>query len=184
MKWSNAFNRLHLFCKAFNRVFLCAVLCLLLFIALTAFAFDRLVAAEVPRAFAVHVPVADAQLRRGIAETFDFRWHYPEPVHEVFEQEHPDIERFLGRGVARGLVAWCVFLHESSRLDAIANGTVFFDKDAEILENLDSASHYWFNHGLESATSDELRALKEQLFGSSHPAWRSYVEKHPAGDGT
>lgn len=179
MKWSNVLKLLLLFCKAFNRVFLC----LLLLLGLTVFAFDRLVAAEIPRAFPQRVPIVDARLRRSIAETFAFRPFHADVVHEVFAQEHPGLEHFLGRGIARTLVGWCVYLHESSRLEATVRGTSFFDKDGELLAGLDAASRHWHHHGIESATPQELQALKEQLFGSRHPAWRSYWAKHPAGDG-
>ncbi|MDB6007014.1 MAG: hypothetical protein JWR15_4001 [Prosthecobacter sp.] len=179
MKGSNILKLLCIFCKVFNRVFLC----LLLLLGLAAFVFDRLVMAEIPRAFPVHVSIADAQLRRSIEETFQFRPFHAEVVHAVFEQEHPDLEHFLRRGVARGLVGWCVYLHESSRLDATVKGTCFFDKNAEILEGMDAACRHWLNHGIESATPDEIKVLKDQLVRSKHPAWLIYHAKHPAGEG-
>ena len=179
MKWSNVLSLFPLFCKAFNRVFLA----LLLLLGVTAFAFDRLIMAELPRAFPTRVPLADANLRRSILETFPFRPHHAKPVFDVFEQEHPNLEHFLGRGVAWGLVGWCVYLHESSRLEAALRGTSFFDKNDEILDGLDAASRYWLHHGIESATAAELQVLKEQLVSSKHPSWRRHREKHPAGDG-
>lgn len=180
MKWSNVLKLLRLFCRTFNRVFLA----LLLLLGLTAFAFDRLIAAEIPRAFPVQVSIADAQLRRSIAETFEFRAFHADAVHDVFAKEHPGLEHFLGRGIARGLVGWCVYLHESSRLEATMRGTAFFDKNEEVLVGLDAASRHWHHHGIESATPQELQELKAQLFGPKHPAWRRYHAKHPAGDGT
>lgn len=179
MKWSNVFKLFCLFCKVFNRVFLC----LLLLLGLTALAFDRLVAAEIPRAFPQRVPIADARLRRSIAETFEFRPFHADVVHDVFAQEHPGLEHFLGRGIARALVGWCVYLHESSRLEATMRGTSFFDQDGEYLAGLDAASRHWHHHGIESAPLQELQELKAQLFDRQHPAWRSYWAKHPAGDG-
>ena len=179
MKWSNVLKLLCLFCKVFNRLFLG----LLLVTSLAAFAFDRLVAAEIPRAFPARVTIADAQLRRSILETFPFRPFHAEVVHAVFEQEHPHLEHFLGRGVARALVGWCVYLHESSRLDATVIGTPFFDKNAGILQGMDAASRHWLNHGIESATVPELQVLKEQFVTSKHPAMRRHMEKHPAGEG-
>lgn len=179
MKGSNVFKLLHTFCKVFNRVFIC----LLLLLGLAAFAFDRLVMAEIPRTFPVRAPIADAQLRSNIAETFEFRPFHSEVVHEVFAKEHPDLEHFLGRGMARALVGWCVYLHESSRLEAMVQGTSFFGKDDEILVGLDAANRHWHHHGIESATPHELQSLKEQLFSSKHPAWRRYYAKHPAGVG-
>lgn len=178
MKWSNVLKLLRLFCRIFNRVFLV----LLLLLGLTAFAFDRLIAAEIPRAFPVHVPLANVQLRRSIAETFEFRPVHADVVHEVFAKEHPGLEHFLGRGMSRALVGWCVYLHESSRLEATVWGTSFFDKNDEILVGLDVASRHCHGHGIESATPHELQTLKGQLFSSSHPAWRRYCAKHPAGE--
>ncbi len=179
MKWSNVLKLLLLFCRTFYRLFLA----LPLLLGLTALAFDRLVAAKIPRAFPISVPIADVQIRRSIAETFEFRPFHADVVHEVFAKEHPDLEAFLGRGIARALVGWCVSLHESSRLEATVRGTSFFDKNDEILLGLDAASRHWHHHGIESATPDELKALKEQLFSPQHPAWRRYVAKHPAGAG-
>jgi len=179
MKWSNVLKLLLLFCRAFNRVFLA----LLLLFGLMAFTFNRIVSSEIPRAFPVRVPIADVQLRRSIAETFEFRPIHADVVHDVFAKEHPGLEHFLGRGIARGIVGWCVYLHESSRLEATVQGTTFFDKNDEILVGLDAACRHWLHHGIESATPLELQALKEQLFGSQHPAWRRYSAKHPAGDG-
>ena len=175
MKWSNVFKLLLLFSKVFNRLFLCLLLCLVL----VTFAFDRLVAAEVPRAFPKRAPIADAQLRRGILEAFPFRPLHARPVFDVFEQEHPGLEAHLGRTASWVLVGWCVYLHETSRLDATMNGTAFFDRDGECLDGLDAACRHWFNHGIESATADELKKLKQQVFSRTHPAWRSYWEKHP-----
>ena len=179
MKWSNVLKLLYLFCKVFNRVFLA----LLLLLGVTAFAFDRLVMAEVPRAFPAHVPLADAQLRRSIQEVFPFRPYHAEPVVDVFKLEHPDLEHFLGRGVARALVGWCVYLHESSRLDATVSSTYFFDQDDEFFQGLDAACRHWLQHGIESATVDELQMLKRQHTSDNRAALRRHSEKHPAGDG-
>lgn len=180
MKGSHVLKQLLFFCKAFSL----ALLAVLLLLGLTAFAFDRFVAAEIPRAFPEHLPIADSQLRRSIADTFEFRPFNAEGVHEVFAKEHPGLEHFLGRGLARALVSWCVYLHESSRLEATMRGTSFFDKNEEVLVGLDAASRHWHHHGIESATPQELQELKEHLFGPKHPAWRRYYAKHPAGDGT
>lgn len=183
MKGSNVLKLLYLFCKVFNRVFLALLLSLLLLLGVAALAFDRLVAAEIPRAFPVRVPLADAQLRRGIQEVFPFYPRLARPVYELFEQEHPRLQHFLGLNVAWGLVSWCVYLHESSRLDATMNSLHFFDRDDEILQGLDAACRHWLGHGIESATVDELQMLKGRLTSNNHEASLRYDAKHPPGDG-
>ena len=179
MKGSNVLKLLYLFCKLFNRVFLALLLSLLLLLGVTALAFDRLVAAEIPRALPVRVTIADAQLRRNIQEVFPFRPRQASQVYDVFKQEHPDLEHFLGRGVAWGLVSWCVYLHETSRLEAIMNSLYFFDQDDEYFQGLDAACQYWLHHGLESATVDELQMLKEQHSSDNREARRRHDVKHP-----
>jgi hypothetical protein len=137
----------------------------------------------IPRAFPERLPIANAEVRRNIAETFEFRPFHADGVHEIFAKEHPDLEHSLGRGMARALVGWCVYLHEPSRLEATVRGTSFFDKNEEALVGLDAACRHWHHHGIEWATPQELQELKEQLFGPKHPAWRRFCAKHPAGDG-
>lgn len=175
MKGSSVFKLRPLLFRGMRFVLLALPLLLLL----AAFVFDHLVAAEAMRAFPKRVPIADAQLRRGILETFPFRSFHARPVFDVFEQEHPGLEEHLGRTPSWVLVGWCVYLHETSRLDTTMNGTKFFDRDGECLDGLDAACRHWFHHGIESATADELQKLKQQVFSRTHPAWRSYWEKHP-----
>ncbi|WP_395741120.1 hypothetical protein [Prosthecobacter sp.] len=155
MKWSNVFKLLYLIFKWLARVFLC----LLPFVCLAAFAFDRIIVSEVRSA--CELPVVDERQRRAIDQAFIFSWFHVARVGEIFEREHPRLSGIFTWHQKLALINACMLPRQWARVDLEVQFTPVHGKNGEWLTGLEAASQHWFGHGIELATPAELQVLND-----------------------